>query len=290
MPSLTIDLREKKRWLDQFRAFVPVHYPDWDVDARLIEVGDYAHSDLLGLEHKSPSDFLGSLQSGKLFDQAHELAGAYQQAFIIVDGVPRSLWTNAYVQYSEENIFGVLSSLAVRRRVPVLFSGLTADMACALPGPSPAEISFMTHVMKLVAKTQGDGSFTYNPVRRSGSKKERGLHLIGSLPGVGPKRARLILEHYGTPMLALANYKSWSHDIKGIGNSTVEKCGEVLDCPADRETPPEESIENLGPPRAREEAGKLRSALSGFHPRHAPSTISRSPGYRKDFGSSRSGA
>lgn len=277
MPSLTIDLREKKRWLDQFRLFVPVHYPDWDVDARLIEVGDYAHSDLLGLEHKSPADFLGSLQSGKLFDQAHELAGAYQQAFIIVDGVPRSLWTNAYVQYSEENIFGVLSSLAVRRRVPVLFSGLTADMACALPGPSPAEVSFMTHVMKLVAKTQGDGSFTYNPVRRSGSKKERGLHLIGSLPGVGPKRARTILGFYKSPLEALQNYKHWS-ELDGIGKSTIEKAGEVLECPSDRETPSEVPIGNLGAPRTRSEVSKFRPAVPRGKTGSTSSSLLRSSG------------
>lgn len=259
-PLLTIDLREKSRWINQFRQFVPVHYPAWDIDARLIEVGDYAHSDLVGIEHKSPSDFLGSLKNGKLFDQAHELAGAYQQAFILVDGVPRSLWTNLYNPCSEDNVWGVLSSLAIRHKVPVLFSGLTADTASLLPGPSPAEVSFMTFVMKLFAKTQGDGSFVYNPVRRSGSKRERGLHLIGSLPGVGPKRASLILRHYGTPLEALANYKGWS-EIDGIGNSTVEKAGEVLECDVDRTPPPEETVGSLWSQGARDKANRIRDSL-----------------------------
>ena len=290
MPLLTIDLREKARWINQFRTWVPNVFPDWDIDARLIEVGDYAHSDLLGIEHKSPADFLGSLKNGKLFDQAHELAGAYQQAFIIVDGVPRSLWTNLYSPHSEDNIWGVLSSLAIRHKVPVLFSGLTADTGSLLPGPSPAEVSFMTLVMKMCAKTQGDGSFVYNPVRRSGSKSERGLHLIGSLPGVGPKRARIILEHYGTPQLALANYMSWSHDCTGIGKGTVDKVREVLECPVDRKASTEESVESLRAQGAREEARRVRESLQAGPAGHATFALPRSRGDWKDEHGTRSGA
>lgn len=249
MPVLTVDAREQKKWHNAFKLYGAQKFPDWQVDVRLIEIGDYAHEDLIGIEHKEPGDFLSSLRSGKLFDQAYELAGAYQQGFIVVNGVPRQLWSDEYVRYGDDNIFGVLSSLAVRRKTPVLFTGSN-------------DTHFMCQIFKLCSKTKGDGSFRYNPVRSNGSKKDRGLHLISSLPGVGPKRAHLILEHYGTPLAAITNYNRWNQDVKGIGNGTVDKCKDVLESAVDRTAPPEESVADLGAAGAREEARQLRGALS----------------------------
>ena len=270
MPVLVVDERER-HWHLRFQIFCKSRFPDWEVNIRTIEIGDYAHSDLIGIEHKSPSDFLGSLQSGKLFDQAHELAGAYQQAFIVVDGVPRQLWSDEYVRQSSDNIFGVLSSLAVRRRTPVLFTGSN-------------DVDFMTQVVKLCAKTQGDGSFTYNPVRRNGSKSEFGKHLIASLPGVGPKRASLILEKYATPLEALQNYNRWQHDVKGIGKGIVDKVKQVLEAerPAHREVAPEDTVASRRAQGAREQAAKLREGLSRRESGPATSAFLRSSRHGQD--------
>lgn len=217
--TLSIDLRESKKDIDAFRAFVPDRFPDWKVDVRLMEVGDYAVGDKLGVERKRPPDFIGSLQSGRLFQQAEELAESYEKAFIVVDGVPRNLWSDPYARLTPQNAMGACASLAMRRGTPVLFTGRKPE-------------HFMLQVMKLAEKSQGVGSFVYNPIRRQGSKKERGLHLIAGLPGVGPKRAKVILDEYGSPLNALQNYEEWKN-VNGIGTGTIEKVREVLDAPAD---------------------------------------------------------
>ncbi len=279
MPVLTIDAREKTKWHTAFKDFVPVKFPDWDVDIRLIEVGDYAHSDLVGIEHKSPSDFLSSLQSGKLFDQAYELANAYRQAFIVVDGVPRQLWSDEYVRHTADNIFGVLSSLAVRRRTPVLFTGSN-------------EVHFMTQILKICAKTQGDGSFVYNPVRRNGSKREMGQHLIASLPGVGPKRAATILAFYKNPLEALANYKQWS-TLDGIGTGTTSKVEEVLEAErqtAHGEVQAEKPVRDVRADRAREEIAGIRAKIPHRRLLHASPDVLRSTGDREDKRGARAGS
>lgn len=220
MGTLTLDIRESKKTIELFRRVVPEKWPDWTVDVRKIEVGDFAVEDRVGIEHKAPADFLGCIDNGRLFQQAHELSQSYEKAFIVVDGVPRNLWSNSFIPKTADNIFGVLSSLAMRQGVPVLFTG---NMA----------VHFVTQVMKLAEKSEGEGSYAYNPIRRSASGRELGLHIIGSLKGVGPSRARALLDHYGSPLNALNNYGRWHKDVKGIGTTTSEKAGQVLEHSSD---------------------------------------------------------
>ncbi len=58
------------------------------VEYRLLDVADY----LVGayaIERKSVRDFVSSLYSGRLFDQAHRLGEAYETIFLIVEGGAR---------------------------------------------------------------------------------------------------------------------------------------------------------------------------------------------------------
>lgn len=275
MPTLVIDERERA-WHLRFDIFCKAKFPEWQTEVRTIEVGDYAHADLLGIEHKSPEDFLSSLQSGRLFNQAHELAQAYQQAFIVVDGVPRQLWSSSYVPYSAENIHGVLASLAVRRRTPVLFTGSN-------------EVDFMTTIVKLVDKTQGDGSFVYNPVRSKGTKRELARHLIAALPGVGPKRAATILEAYKTPLEALIDYKNWVK-LDGIGNSTIQRAAEVLEQASDGKAQTKNSVPDLRSNGPRQDSSVLRRALQKRQVRYAPPDVLRKSGSGQDDSSTRPGS
>src|SRR5438034_3324943 len=67
------------------------------VEYRLLDVADY----LVGayaIERKSVRDFVSSLYSGRLFDQAHRLGEAYETIFLIVEG---DLWEE--IRRSEEH-------------------------------------------------------------------------------------------------------------------------------------------------------------------------------------------
>lgn len=216
MPTLTLDIRESKKTIRAFRTYVSEKWPEWEVDVREIDVGDFAVEDKLGIEHKTPGDFVSSLNGNKLFQQAEELKRSYEKACIVVDGIPRNLWENPYVPMTSDNVFGILSSLFMRRGVPVLFTGKRENL-------------LVSQVMKLAEKTEGDGSFVYNPIRQQASKKELRLHLIASLRGVGPKRARGIIDFYGSPLEALKQYERWKDDIPGIGEATVQRAKEVLE-------------------------------------------------------------
>ncbi len=71
------------------------------VEYRLLDIADYVIG-AYAVERKSVRDFVSSLYSGRLFDQAHRLGEAYETIFLIVEGDlweeirgarnPRSLW------------------------------------------------------------------------------------------------------------------------------------------------------------------------------------------------------
>src|SRR5215472_11114691 len=71
------------------------------VDYRVLDVADYLVRDY-AIERKSSRDFVSSLFSGRLFDQAHRMGEAYQTSMLIVEGSiqdeinrlrnPGSLW------------------------------------------------------------------------------------------------------------------------------------------------------------------------------------------------------
>lgn len=224
MPTLTMDIREQKEAIDGFKAFVPQHFPDWTLDVRQIEVGDFAVGNSLGLEHKAPQDFLSSLASGRLFAQAQELGEAYERAFIVVDGnQPEMLWSG-WNRIGPKATRAAIASLACHFGVPVLFAG-------------PQRSDYMYFVLTLAEKSQGDSSFHYSPLRRKASSEEQGAHLLGGLPGIGRKRAQAIIAAYGSPLAALNNYTKWS-DLDGIGKNTVAKVKDVLEPAAHGTLPP----------------------------------------------------
>jgi DNA excision repair protein ERCC-4 len=72
------------------------------VEYRILAIGDYITASGYAVERKEAHDFIGSLFSGRLFDQARYLSEAYDDAAIIAEGRfqtlfgsmanPRAMW------------------------------------------------------------------------------------------------------------------------------------------------------------------------------------------------------
>ncbi|MBO0887859.1 DEAD/DEAH box helicase, partial [Candidatus Bathyarchaeota archaeon] len=54
------------------------------VQYRVLDIADYLVGEF-AVERKSVRDFVSSLYSGRLFDQAHRLGEAYQTIFLVVE-------------------------------------------------------------------------------------------------------------------------------------------------------------------------------------------------------------
>jgi len=192
------------------------------VEYRMLDVGDYVVSSECAVERKEARDFLKSLYSGRLFDQAHRLCEIYDRPVLVVEGElplfvremarPRVFW-------------GALTTLAFEYGLSVFFTanaGQTADFIYTLT----KHRGFARPKEPLIRKKP----------RVKGLERTQ-LFLVSSLPGIGPKLADRALKRFGTVRRVFSSSVAELSSVKGIGRIKAEKMAKILDShyhPAER--------------------------------------------------------
>ena len=80
IPKVIVDMRE-------FRSELPsiLHKRGIDIEPITLEVGDYILTPQICIERKSISDLIGSLQSGRLFNQATSMTRFYEKPMLLIE-------------------------------------------------------------------------------------------------------------------------------------------------------------------------------------------------------------
>jgi ERCC4-type nuclease len=196
------------------------------VEARMLNVGDYILSSECALERKSAKDFVHSLYSGRLFDQARRLSEAYEIPMMLVEGQLSSLLDN---MTNSRAFWGALLTLSLAYDIRVFF---TEDL-----DQSAQFISTLARHTKFSASR---GPVARGKPRLS-TNKEKQIFVVSSLPGVGVKLAERLLGWFGSvrkvfkasiPELSLVN---------GVGRVRAETIAGLLDIPYERseKSPPQ---------------------------------------------------
>ena len=142
-------------------------------------VGSYA------VERKSVRDFVSSLYSGRLFDQAHRMGEAYGTSMLVIEG---DLWEELRRVRNSRSLWGALIS-------SVLDFGL--NMFFTPDGKQTAQ--FLFTLGKGGRHTKGSGGppiVVRKP--RSQDLKRLQLSVLSSLPGIGPRMAGQLLGYFGS--------------------------------------------------------------------------------------------
>ena len=210
MTKFCIDIHEQQKHIDSLREALPKY--NFEVEVKKLDVADYHIGNVMGVEHKAPDDFVGSVKDGRVFQQATELSQNFTKSLILVDGPIESVLYNRYIR-SPNEMWGAIGSLWMHYHTPVMFCG---------------KDNLVSALIWLALKASDGKVGEYNPIRRGATVKERQLHLISSLPGIGPGRARKILDVYKSPMNALTNLERWEHDVDGIGPTIKSKVTAVV--------------------------------------------------------------
>ncbi|KAJ1944131.1 DNA repair protein RAD16 [Kickxella alabastrina] len=79
-PIVVVDVREFRSPLPSF-----LHAAGFDVVPRTIDIGDYILHDNLVVERKSLPDLIGSLRSGRLYNQAEAMTNHYTYAALLIE-------------------------------------------------------------------------------------------------------------------------------------------------------------------------------------------------------------
>jgi len=182
------------------------------LDLKTLEVGDYLLSDEVVVEYKTKKDFVDSIIDGRLLQQIRDLS-TYLKPVIIVEGEEdifsqRNIHPNA--------IRGMLSTIAVSYRIPIIFTKNHLDTAATL---------------KIIAQREQDGEkkdfqmHTAKPL----SLKEQQEYLISAIPGIGAALARPLLKEFKSPGKVINASEEALRKVKLIGEKKAKKIRELID-------------------------------------------------------------
>jgi len=183
------------------------------VQRKLLDVGDYIVGQC-AIERKTARDFISSLYSGRLFEQAQRISRAYQKFMLIVEGdVQESLADmknpNAY--------WGALLALALDFDFKLFFTldhQQTADVLSLL-------------ARKTGARRSGRPLLVRKP--RMGTPKDWQLAVLEALPTIGPKFAEKLLRAFGSVRSIFLASRVELAVKGGIGEARAKAIQELLD-------------------------------------------------------------
>lgn len=150
------------------------------VSTETLQVGDYAISDRVCIERKTVQDFESSLMNTRLFEQAGRLREHYDSPIVLIEG------EGSQFRLDRNVITGAIAHLYIDLGVQVMLSDSARDTARIIAA--------------LARHEQGDGARepSMKGSARAYSDRDYQEYVIGNLPGVGPKIARGLLEHFGS--------------------------------------------------------------------------------------------
>ncbi len=207
-----VDEREKVSGVpDVLKSF------GFQIDYRVLEVGDYVVSADCAVERKAGRDFVKSLYSGRLFDQAKRLRQFYTHPVLVAEGdlqlifgetsKPRAFW-------------GALTTLAFQFGMSIFFTAnaeQTADLIYTL-------------VRRTGLTRPPRGPWVQKKPRAVGVSMEKAqLALVATLPAIGPKSAERVLLRFGSVRRVFSASVAELCTVKGLGRAKAEKIVRLLD-------------------------------------------------------------
>jgi fanconi anemia group M protein len=181
-------------------------FPDVSLSFAALPSGDYVLSDDVAVERKTASDFVASILDRRLFGQTTRMSVLFSRAVMIIEGdlsaVPHSIDMGA--------IRGALAFLTVR-------SGITV-----LQLHDASETAAMLRVMARHAQERV-GHLVSLREPRPQVEELYAAYLVEGLPGVGPRRAQMLLAHFGTPAAVLCADASELAKVPGIGKKSAQR-------------------------------------------------------------------
>ncbi len=172
----------------------PLHFSEklkqrgLQVEVRDMEVGDYVFGDW-GIERKTMQDFYNSIISAS-HDKTH---GLWRQLFSLKDGYPNHMLLiqgcipSTISQQSRVDRSVILSGLAsvAKLRIPVMMVNSEEDL-----------VDFLNKLHNQV-NTEGTGTRPM-PKLRAISPREVYENMLVQMPGIGPRKVKLIAAKYPT--------------------------------------------------------------------------------------------
>lgn len=212
MSLITVDTHEEKH----HENVLSDEIDEYEVDE--LPAGDFVIEGARGkaiIERKEWTDFVGSYQSGTLFNQLNRCLEQEHDAYVIVEGSrgdaiehtgvtnyqARRMFTSLHVKSEAE----VIQTMSVRETAQVV-----SDFADWF-GEDPSD---RTHSVRPAEKVPAE---------------DRPRYIVEGLPGIGPKGAERLLTYFGDPKTVLTATPAELQEVDGIGPKKAEKIVDAVE-------------------------------------------------------------
>lgn len=199
-----------------------------NVERRTITPGDYVISGECAIERKTVNDFMNSLFSGRLFEQASRLKEAYSRSAIMLEG---NIGHELEGRKNPRVFWGALLRLEMDMGIPVFYTLDAVQTAEAL----------YTLAKRLQLDRKEGVSVVHKP--KILTEKDLQTYVVCGLPGIGEKLANRLLKHFGSIRKIFQASEKDLVKVDGIGLMKSERISRLLDSKYDDA---EERPENIG--------------------------------------------
>ncbi len=183
----------------------------FEVVFRHLKAGDYLVERSVLVERKTHADLAASLIEGRLFCQAAMLARTGMRSLILVEGPASGRLPTLH----PHSLLGAILSLSVIWGLPVVFSR------------DPEESLLILRLLAeqaLASRTMALRRGGYRPRRL----RRKQLYLLQGLPGVGPRLAAELLNHFGSAEKVMTAGEVLLQRVPGFGPKKARAIREVL--------------------------------------------------------------
>jgi Fanconi anemia group M protein len=184
-----------------------------------LEGGDYYVQGRFLVERKTPSDFVSSVRTGRLWDQVKKLKSAEDVTpIILIEGSPTAF--TKYSNWSASAYHGALLSLILGWQVPVYYT--------------PSWLWTADFLLCLAKKAVEEGKGKMHPVSfkpHAETPEEMKRRVIEALPDVGPKLALELLKYFGSVKNVMNASIEELMKVRGIGEGKARKIYDVVNEP-----------------------------------------------------------
>ncbi len=207
--GLKVDFREKRSGvLDEIARLDNQLY----CELCHLDTGDYWIGDKIIIERKTLTDFLESIKTGRIFQQAYRIAQTEMNGLIILEGDKSMVESSGM---SRKAVQGALIHLNVFIGVPVLRSKDIHETASILIGlHSQCQRLELPRKMKVISGIKG---------LRLCKKQRQKLFLIQNIPGIGIKKGLALLRNFSTLENILKASQENLVKVDGIGNKLADR-------------------------------------------------------------------
>ena len=187
------------------------------VDYRVLDVGDYIVRDY-AIERKSARDFIRSLYSGRLFDQARRLGDAYETPLLVVEG---DFHEEIRHQKNPRSLWGALISAVLDFRLNCFFT------------PDPSQTAQFIFTLGRSGRFRGERASPPLIVRKPKTADITRIQasIVSSLPGIGPRMAQQLLTNLGSVRKVFSASVTDMAVGAGIGRARAFPLSRILDAP-----------------------------------------------------------